>query len=155
MQGRANGSLSARLETWPFGDVWDQLGAVAYRLRGVLATRWTAVSFFRHPQAPQGWSLGVERIHLGLDGEDWLVTGLGFGRSDRRALEDLQAAVLMIGGAIRHGVPGMGDRAAMWIRASLPVRASTNSAAEGALEGSEWVGSARRWAVVTVGLSWS
>lgn len=153
--GRADGSLSARLETWPFRRVWDQLGAVAYRVRGDLSTRWTAWTFARRRGTGGGWNLGVRRLRLDLDGEDWLVTGLGFGRSDRRALEDLRASVVLLGGGLDLTVPGTGGRATLGVGGSIPVLGSWNEATEEGLSGSEWLGDPGHWSSVTMVLSWS
>ncbi|MGD2067297.1 MAG: hypothetical protein PVI57_01330 [Gemmatimonadota bacterium] len=153
--GRGDGSLSARLETWPFRQVWDQLGAIAYRVRGDLGTRWTAWTFARRSGTGRGWAVGVRRLQLVLDGEDWLVTGLGFGRSDRRTLEDLRATVVLLGGGLDLAVPGTGDRATLSVRGSIPVLGSWNEAMREGLSGSDWLDGGSRWSSVTLALSWS
>lgn len=156
MRGRSDGSLSARLETWPFATVWEQLGAVAYRVRGEIRSRWTAVSFVRRDGDGSGWGAGAGRVRLGLDGEDWTVTGLGFGRSDQRKLEGLEAAVIVVRGQLERPLPSIGGhRLGLRLSGSAPVHATWNEAVDEALRGSEWVEGSGRWAVVTLGVTWT
>lgn len=153
--GRAGASLSARLETWPFGEVWDQLGAVAYRVRADLETRWTAASWSRGSGTGSGWGLEVQRVRVGLDGEDWVVTGLGFGRSDQRSLENLDASALLVGGELRLRLPGTEGRGSVRLDGSVPVSASWNGAVGKGLVGSEWLGGWSRWVNLGVMITWS
>jgi len=154
-RGSSHGSLSARLETWPFHDVWDQLGATAYRIRGDVESRWTAVSFDRDPDATEGWSAGLGRAHIELDGEDWLVTSLGFGRTDQRSVDDFRVGVLLVGGELRFGIPSPTGLAVVHVGGSTPIHADWDRPSDDDSSGPGWAGGWRRWANVNLGISWS
>ncbi len=91
--------LSARLETWPFVALWEQLGAIAFRYRvGLdghsLWARFTRAN--RGGAAGFGWSTTITRYEVQANQEDWLVTSLGFGRAEQEATRwDIESLVTL------------------------------------------------------------
>jgi hypothetical protein len=80
-------AMSARLETWPFVRLWEQLGATAFRYRGSFSGRAQWVRFEktagRQSWGGLSWAASAGRYRLETSQEDWLVTSFGFGRAEQ------------------------------------------------------------------------
>ena len=92
--------LSARLETWPFVALWEQLGAIAFRYRVGLEghSLWARFTRANRRGAAGGfaWSTTITRYEVQANQEDWLVTSLGFGRAEQEATRwDIESLVTL------------------------------------------------------------
>ncbi len=96
-------ALSARLETWPFVPLWEQLGAIAFRYRASLDgnSMWARLSQSRKDGRLE-WSVTIARHEVQANQEDWLVTSLGFSRAEQEeTLWEIESLVLLGGGLSR------------------------------------------------------
>lgn len=76
--------LSARLETWPVTEIWEQLGAIAFRYRAGLDGHSTWVRLSRATRLFE-WAATVARYEAQAKQENWVVTSLGFGRAQQKS----------------------------------------------------------------------
>jgi hypothetical protein len=76
--------LSVRLESWPVTDIWEQLGAIAFRYRAGLDGN----SVWIHLSRASGLfkvAATVARHEAEASQESWVVTSLGFGRAEQES----------------------------------------------------------------------
>jgi hypothetical protein len=95
---RLDGTLSARVETWPFVELWETLSTQAYRLNGRLDARSIRVSIGAEPtEAGLAWRLEAGRYVLQTERDSWFVTSFGFGRRDRETTGSRVDPAYMVG----------------------------------------------------------
>ena len=94
--------MSARLETWTFVALWEQLGAIAFRYRGNIdgTARWLRIG--RTPVDPAGlrWAVNGGLYELATFHDDWLVTGFGLGRSRQHSSSGGVDPAVVLGGHV-------------------------------------------------------
>jgi hypothetical protein len=117
--------LSARLETWPVTEIWEQLGAIAFRYRAGLDghSMWVRLSratrFFE-------WAATVARYEAHANQEDWLVTSLGFGRAEHEStVWDVESLVLTMV-EVSRAFPLAAGVLTLHAAAGVPVLGRTN-----------------------------
>lgn len=119
------GTLSTRVETWPFVDFWGSISAQAYRLSGDLDASSTWVKVGRSPEESPGWgweaSAAVFDVRVNRD--SWYVTNLGFGRSDRVTTVGGAESAVFVGGGLRRSVDMDGGAITVAAEVAAPVYA--------------------------------
>ena len=121
--------LSARLETWPFVALWEQLGAIAFRYRvGLnghsLSARFTRANR-RGAAAGFEWSTTITRYEVQANQENWLVTSLGFGRAQREATRWDIESLVTVGLELKRGFNPRTGTLTVSVAVEVPVFART------------------------------
>ena len=131
---RLDGAVSARLETWPFVALWEQLGATAFRYRGTLAgdVLWFRFQRRRIKRNPSGftWAVNVARYRLDSSQRDWLVTSFGFGRAEDDYVTTTVSPVIMLGGELARPFSVASGQLHVFLAADLPVYGKTEHSHE-------------------------
>jgi len=126
----SNVAMSARLDTWPFVALWEQLGATAFRYRGSLSgnTQWVRFERMAGPsrRGSISWAASAGLHQLKTSQQDWLVTSLGFGRAEQDSTgTSIDPAVIIGMEASRSFRVTSGDLR-LFLSAALPVYADTD-----------------------------
>jgi hypothetical protein len=141
-------ALSARLETWPFTSIWEQLGAIAYRYRGDIVGRSNWVELTRaansFPISGFRWRANVSVYDMETSQEDWLVTNLGFGRENQESSAWQVSTLVFLGGEVTRAFPVGAGSLAIRLGAAVPVYGRTADDVEKKLAGQ-----------VSGGITWS
>jgi hypothetical protein len=117
--------LSARLETWPFTELWEQLGAIAFRYRAGLDGRSMWIQLSRATGRLE-WTATVARYEAQANQEDWLVTSLGLGRAEQESTVWDVESVLLLGGELRRGFALASGTLTVHVAAGVPVYGRTS-----------------------------
>ena len=124
---RLRSQLSARVETWPYVALWEQLGAQAYRFRASLAGTALWLRGGRQPVsqggAGWGWAVDLSTHRLDLGTTDWLVTSFGLGRSDVDSTSSFLDPAVVVGADVRRGARMFGGLVLANLAAGIPVYA--------------------------------
>ena len=127
-------AVSARLETWPYVSVWEQLGATAFRYRGSLDGNSVLLRLRRRPteRNPGGfaWGVSVGRYVLDTSQENWLVTGLGFGRAEEDSVASQVRPAVVVGVEFGKAFALASGIAHAFLAADLPVYGKTTRSNE-------------------------
>jgi hypothetical protein len=144
---KIDSEVSASVETWPFVSLWEQLGARAYRFRGSLGgdAFWTRLSRLPTHDAGRGfgWTVDGGVYSLRSTKDDWYVTSLGIGRTERDSTSSTVSPVVVIGGSVQHGFGVVGSDLVLQIEAGLPVYARSEEPSTAGLSG--YVGLGANW----------
>jgi hypothetical protein len=130
---RLGGTLSARVETWPFVELWETLSTQAYRLNGGLDARSIRVSIGAEPTTEAGWTWRLEagRYVLRTERDSWFVTSLGFGRRDRVITASRVDPAYLVGTSLERAfLLHRGGTVEAHIDAGMPVLARTSGSEE-------------------------
>ena len=94
--------MSARLETWTFVALWEQLGAIAFRYRGNIdgTARWLRIGRTLVDPAGLRWAVNGGLYELATFHDDWLVTGFGLGRSRQHSSSGGVDPAVVLGGHV-------------------------------------------------------
>jgi hypothetical protein len=132
---RLESAVSVRLETWPYVELWEQLGATAFRYRGSLAGRvlWFRLQHRGTRSKPNGltWAVNVGRYELDTSQRDWLVTSLGFGRAEDDSVATAVRPVILLGGEVAKRFRVASGWLHLFLAADLPVYAQTEHSHDG------------------------
>jgi hypothetical protein len=144
-----DGTLSTRVETWPFASLWQSLSAQAYRLNGGMSGREVWARLRNTPRSGSGWTWGLDlsRIVMRVDRDSWYVTSFGFGRSDRQMTTTGADPAVFVGVEGARRLRAAEGELEVRIEAGAPVRVEelgTGGPAEGGVAGYvrvslEWV----------------
>jgi hypothetical protein len=122
-------AASVRLETWPHVELWEQLGATAFRYRGSLggSVLWFRLQRAGTKSSPDGiaWAVNVGRYELDTSRRDWLVTGLGLGRAEDDSSAAAVRPVVLVGGELTKRLPLASGSLHLFLAGDLPVYGKT------------------------------
>jgi hypothetical protein len=140
--------ISASVETWPFVNLWEQLGARAFRVRGAIHADAVWGSVTRTSIAPygRGWSVGMDGgvYAVRANEEDWYVSSLGFGRSQQDSSRTVSDPVVVVGVRAQRGLALGTSTAVIELTGGLPVYAQT-ATAQGSSSISGYFGVGLQW----------
>ena len=131
-------AVSARVETWPFVALWEQLGATAFRYRGSMSgdVFWLRLARRGTVKNPESfaWAVNVGIYELDTSRQDWIVTSLGLGRAEEDSVATWVRPAILLGGEVGKQFRLAPGHIRVFLAADLPVYGRSERSGESPTE---------------------